>query len=218
MTPSSVVRTTGWREGMPSLQGEETWAGLRGGTGQTSWSSTRPSARSYAWVGAIPKTGAGWAMSGWRTALWRSSRGNWWMKNWMWNLLHSGLHQKERDAAQGILPLSLLWWDPTWNAVSGFGAPSIGKMWISWSKSSGRLGRLSEAWSTFHMRTGWESWCSSGWKRLWVDLPETSFGQSPSTWRGLIYAVWTMDIEVHSEALSSWTTFQSSWFPSPATS
>ena len=33
-----------------------TWTGLRGGSVQTSWGSTRPSARSCTWVGAIPST------------------------------------------------------------------------------------------------------------------------------------------------------------------
>ena len=46
-TPSQVVRSTHWREGMPS---RGTWIGLRGGTMQTSRSSTRASVRSCKWV------------------------------------------------------------------------------------------------------------------------------------------------------------------------
>ena len=51
-TPSFVVWSTCWREGMPS---RGTWTGLRGGPVWTSWSSTRPSARFCTWVTAIPR-------------------------------------------------------------------------------------------------------------------------------------------------------------------
>ena len=48
MTPSCMVRLTCWKAGMPS-RGID----LRGGPVQTSWSSTRPSARSCTQVGGI---------------------------------------------------------------------------------------------------------------------------------------------------------------------
>ena len=52
-----------------------TWTGWRGGTVQTSWSSTRPRERSCPWVRAIPSTNIGWVMSRLRSALRRRTWG-----------------------------------------------------------------------------------------------------------------------------------------------
>ena len=76
MTPSCVVRSAHCREGMPS---GGTLTGLRGGAMQTSWSSTRPSARSCTWVRAIPSINIGWAAlrrrtEGLRGAGWREAQ------------------------------------------------------------------------------------------------------------------------------------------------
>ena len=78
MTPSCVVHLTFQRKGMSS-RGNLT--GLRNGPLQTSWSSARPSARSFTWVGAIPNISTDWGTSGLRAALWRRTWGYWWMKN-----------------------------------------------------------------------------------------------------------------------------------------
>ena len=65
MAPSCEVWLTRWWKGMLS---RGTWTGLRGGPVQTPWSSTRPSARSCTWVGAIQSTSTGWEETGLRTA------------------------------------------------------------------------------------------------------------------------------------------------------
>ena len=41
------------------------------------WGSTRPSARSYTWVGVIPAINTGWGMKGSRAALLRGTWGYW---------------------------------------------------------------------------------------------------------------------------------------------
>lgn len=65
MPTSCVMWSTCWKW---EIQRE---TGLRGGPMQTSYNSTRPSARSWTWTGAILSTYAGWAKSGSRAALHR---------------------------------------------------------------------------------------------------------------------------------------------------
>jgi len=65
-TPRYVVWSTHQKEGMPP---RETWKSLRGGSMQTSQSSTRPSERFCTWVRAIPSTNRGWAGNGLRADL-----------------------------------------------------------------------------------------------------------------------------------------------------
>ena len=85
--------------------------GLRGGPVGTSWSSTRPSARSYTWAGAIPSTYTGWGMKGLRVTRLRKTRGCWLMKSstWATNVW------PRRPAGRGrwFCPSALLWWDPS---------------------------------------------------------------------------------------------------------
>jgi len=61
-----------------------TWTGLRGGPAQTSWSSTRPSARSRTWVRAIPSTNTGWGENGLRAAQRRRTWGCWVTRSSTW--------------------------------------------------------------------------------------------------------------------------------------
>ena len=72
MTPSWVVQLTHQKDGMSS---KETWTSRRGGPMWTSWGSTRPSARSCTWVGAVLSINTDWGMKGLRAALRRRTWG-----------------------------------------------------------------------------------------------------------------------------------------------
>lgn len=48
-----------------------TLAGLRGRLMETSWGSSKPSAKSYSWVVAVPGTPTGWEEKWLRTTLWK---------------------------------------------------------------------------------------------------------------------------------------------------
>ena len=121
MTPSCVVQSTHWREGMPS---SGTLTGWRGGPVRTSWSSTMPSARFCSWVVAIPSTNTGWAENGLRAVLRRRTLGCWLIRS---SASPSNVHSQPRrptvswaasreawPAGHGkwFCPSALLWWDP----------------------------------------------------------------------------------------------------------
>ena len=80
-TPSCVVQST-TLEGRDAIQRD--LDRLRGGPVQTWWSSTRPSARSCTWVGAIPSPNRGWIENGLRAALRRRTWGCWLARSSMW--------------------------------------------------------------------------------------------------------------------------------------
>ena len=61
-------------------------------------------------------------------------------------------------------PSTLLRWDLTWSTAFSSGALST-RTWNCWSGSKGGLQKWSEGWSTSPMRTGWESWACSAWRR-----------------------------------------------------
>ena len=61
-------------------------------------------------------------------------------------------------------PSTLLWWDLTWSIAFSSGALST-RTWNCWSRSKGGLQKWSEGWSSSPMRTGWESWACSAWRR-----------------------------------------------------
>ena len=78
-------------------------------------------------------------------------------------------------------PSTPLSWDPTWSPASSSEALSTGKTWTCWSGSGRGLQKWSEEWNTSPIRTGWDIWASSAWRR------EGSAGtleQPSSTWRG----------------------------------
>jgi len=107
MTPSCVVQSTHWTEGMPS---RGTWIVLRGGPVRTSWNSTRPSARSCTWVRAIPSTNTGWVKNRLRAAV-RRTWGCWLMRNSTWP---GSVHlQPRRPTASWAA------WKETWPAGQG---------------------------------------------------------------------------------------------------
>ena len=81
VTSSCLVWSPCSREG---TQSRETLTGLRGGPEQTSWSSTRPSARSCTWVRAIPSTNTGWVGNGLKAALSRRTLGCWLIRVSTW--------------------------------------------------------------------------------------------------------------------------------------
>jgi len=77
-----------------------------------------------------------------------------------------------------ILPSTLCWCDLTWSTVSRCGVLSTGKTWACLSVSRGGPQKWSKAWSTSPMRTGWESWCFSAWRREEPEgVPSVSKGE-----------------------------------------
>ena len=174
MTPSRMVQSTHWREGMPS---SGTWTGLRGGPIQNSWNSTRPSARSCTWVGAIPNSNTGCVEKGLRVALRRRTWGCWWMRNLIWPssvgsqpsrpTVSWAASKGEWPAGQGrwFCPSTLPWCDPTWSTTSSCRALSRGRARTCWSGSREGPQRWSEGWNTSPVKTDWESWGCSAWRK-----------------------------------------------------
>ena len=127
---------------------------------QTSWSLTRPSARSCTRVGAIPSTNTDWAENGLRAALRR--------RTWVCSLMRSStwsdnVHLQPRKPTtswaaskvawpagqgRGSCSFTLLWWDLIWSTASSSGALSTGKTWTCWSRSRGGSQKWSEGWNT----------------------------------------------------------------------
>ena len=97
-------------------------------------------------------------------------------------------------------PFTLLSWDPTCSTASDSGAPNTRRTWMCWSGSRGGPRKWSEGWSTSPMRTGWESWGCSAWRR--EGCGETSL-RPPSNWRGLIRKMGT-NILVGPIAIGQW--------------
>ena len=67
-------------------------------------------------------------------------------------------------------PSTLCWWDLIWSNVSSCSVLSTGGILTCWSVSRGGQQKWSKEWSTFPVRTGWESWDSSSWRSVWRDL------------------------------------------------
>ena len=173
MATSWGVQLTQQKDGMPS---RGTWTSARSGSVWTSWGSTRPSARSCVWVGAIPAINTGCGMKGLRAALPRRAWVYWWMKNLTWatNVRSEPRRPTISWAAsreawpagrrRGFCPSTPLWSDLTWSSASSSGAPSTRRTWSCWSRSRGGPQRSSKGWSTSPMRKGWESWGCSAWR------------------------------------------------------
>jgi len=78
------------------------------------------------------------------------------------------------SAGQGkwFCPSVLLSWDPTRSTVSRSGAPKKRRAWSCWRASRGGPQRWSDGWSTSPMKTGWESWGFSAWRKEGSEGPQ----------------------------------------------
>lgn len=109
-TPSCVVWSTHWREGVPF---RETLTNLRGGPMSMSWSSARPNTRCCTCVRAFPSTNTGISYKDWEQGLW--STNGWKLQHELsvctCSQLYSGLHQQEcgQQAAGCDYPLCSTW-------------------------------------------------------------------------------------------------------------
>lgn len=63
------------------LEKRDALTGLRAGHLWISWSSTRPSERSYTWIWAVPSTNTGWVVTRLRAALQKRTWGCWLMSS-----------------------------------------------------------------------------------------------------------------------------------------
>lgn len=81
--------------------------------------------------------------------------------------LYPGLSKKQHSQkVEGDdSPPTLLLWDPTCNSASRSGASSTRRIWTYSSASRRGLWGWSEGWNTSLMKTGWENWGSSDWRR-----------------------------------------------------
>lgn len=96
-----------------------------------------------------------------------------------------------------ILPLCSTLMRPHLSIVFSSGAPSVRYTWNCWFKSREGPLRWSEDWSTFPIRTGWESWNEGRWgqwstgtdcpEQLWILHPRNF---SRPGWMGL-WAIWS---------------------------
>jgi len=145
MTPNCAVWLTHRREGMPS---RGTLAVLRARPMQTSWISTRSSARSCTSVTATPNPKAGQRMD-WEQPWGDEFGGAGWWEAQKWP---ESVHLQPRKPTvfwaaskeawpavwrRSFCPSTLLCWDPTWSSASSSGALSTGKTGTCWSGSGG---------------------------------------------------------------------------------
>ena len=68
--------------------------------------------------------------------------------------------------------------DPTWSTAFSSGAPNI-RTQNCWSQSRGGTWRYLEGWSSSPVKTGWESWGCSAWRR---EGSRGTLYQPSSTW------------------------------------
>ena len=81
------------------------------------------------------------------------------------------------DWGRWSCPSALCWWGLIWSTASRCGALCTGETWTCYSVSRGGLQKGSKGWNTSPMRTDWESWGCSAWRRLW-GRPESSLSVS----------------------------------------
>ena len=62
-------------------------------------------------------------------------------------------------------PSAPCWWDLTYSTASRCGVLSTAETWSCWSMSRGGPEKCSKGWNISPMRTGWESWGCSAWRR-----------------------------------------------------
>lgn len=139
LSSTELCDGTCWREGRTS---RETWTCW---SMQTSWNSTRPSARSCTWVRAVPIPSTGWE----ENALGRRCGG-------------AGVRKAQHD-------LSMCTHSPESQTCPGLHCKDKGLL----EQVKRRPQRCLEGWSTSAMRKA-ERLGSSDWRRLWGDLKEPS--------------------------------------------
>jgi len=103
--------------------------------------------------------------------------GYWWMKSWTWPsnaslqprrpTLSLVASKAAWPAGRGkwFCPSALLWWDPTQSPASSSGALNTRRTWTCWSRFRGGPQKRSEGCSTSPVRSGWESWGCSAWRK-----------------------------------------------------
>lgn len=169
--PVSVVWMRHWRKGMPSL------LGLRGGLMWTSWSSTRPSARSYTWFGAIPNTNTG-------RVDWGQPWGEWFGGACGWEAGHNPAmcsHSPESWLYPGLHPKAawLAGWVRRILLCSGGIPPGVlypaqrtpaeeDMDLLEWARR--KPPRWSEGWSPCNVKTGWGTFVHCREEKLQGDL------------------------------------------------
>ena len=158
MIPSWVVRSTHWKDMIPS---RGTWTSSRSGPLWTTWGSTRPSARSCTWVGATPAVN--WEQSG-REVL--GGTGGWKAEHELTEgKPYHGLHPQQcGQQVEGENSAPLLCSGETPPGLLRTALEPSDLFWTCWSRSRGGPQKWSEGWNTSPVGKGWESWGCSAWR------------------------------------------------------
>lgn len=188
--------------GMPS-SGNVT--GLRGGSMQNSWSSTRPSMEGCISVEATLSTSTRWAENELSAALGRRNWGCWltrsstWSSNGAWTQKAEcvlGCIKRNVSSRSGVVILPLyfpstpLSWDHTWSVPSSSGTPSTIRMLNCWNTPREGPPRL-QGWSTSPLQTGLESWgcsaCRTEGSERTLEKPFNNKKGPTKSWQGTFY-------------------------------